>query len=119
MWEGVKSKMESSAAPAAAAPVVVDTLADFQSDPVLCTALYRHVANCPPHGAYARLVAITFATYVRQEYNILLSPHVVLQFLRAHWMLEHMRAYAPLYVASDISSVDVEKISVMHRAPSQ
>jgi hypothetical protein len=89
----------------------IDTLEALHSNALICTALFRHVANCPPHGAYARLAAITFSTLAEQEYRVLVSPSAVLAFLHANWAVDHMRGYAPLYVASDITSVDVEKLS--------
>lgn len=95
----------------------IESLEVLQANALICTALFRHVANCPPHGAYARLAAITFSTLAEQEYRVLVSPTAVLAFIHAHWAVDHMRGYAPLYVASDITSVDVEKLLTTTEKP--
>lgn len=84
----------------------------FEADSALCSLLYRHMCYVPPHGAYARLCALTFSAEAREALQVAVSPQLVLQLIKKRVSVDHMRTYPPLYIASDVSIVDVERLVV-------
>lgn len=89
----------------------ISTEEEFDRHTVLCTALYKHLCYCPPHGPFAKLAALSFVRYAAETLQVKVSPVLTLQVIRKTYYVDHMRHYPPFFVAADVTLVDAEKLA--------
>ena len=91
----------------AAALATIDQL-EARAD--VLTTFFMHICECPPHGPFAHLTALTLQTVLAQRHHVHISPGVAEVWIRKYFNVDHLRDWPSFYVPSDIALDVVESL---------